>query len=116
MSDKQKNIKDQRKILSILSHCSILFSSSFVSILIPVAIILLSEDEVTIANAKEALNFCITTYILGICFGLLILLLIGFPLLILLFIATWVMPIIAIFKIAKNPHRVYRYPMIIHLL
>jgi len=116
MSDQQNQFKDQRKILSVVSHLSILFSSSFFSILIPVAIILLSEDEVAIGNAKEALNFCLTIYILGICFGLLIFVVIGFPLLILLFIASWIMPIIAIFKIVNNPDRVYRYPLILHLL
>jgi len=126
MSDQQNQFKDKRKILSVASHLSILFSSSLVSILIPVAIILLSEDEVAIGNAKEALNFCITICILGICFVLLIffrigypLLIffrIGYPLLILLGIASWIMPIIAIFKILKNPDRVYRYPLILHLL
>ena len=116
MSDQQNQFKDKRKILSVASHLSILFSSSLVSILIPVAIILLSEDEVAIGNAKEALNFCITICILGICFVLLIFFRIGYPLLILLGIASWIMPIIAIFKILKNPDRVYRYPLILHLL
>ena len=82
----------------------------------PIAILLLSEDSIVKRNAKEALNFYITCYIWGIIFAILIFLLIGIPLLILLLIASWVMPIIAIVRILENPDRSYRYPLIFHIL
>ena len=65
--------------------------------------------------AKEAFNFCITAYLIGICCVPLAIVFIGFPLLILLIIATIVMPIAAMVKIAKNPNRIYRYPLILRL-
>ena len=116
MKDNLSNSDDNRKILSILSHGSILFSSTVISIGVPIAILLLSEDSIVKRNAKEALNFYITCYIWGIILAILIFLLIGIPLLILLLIASWVMPIIAIVRILENPHRSYRYPLIFHIL
>ena len=115
MSKLQKETRDWRKILSILSHGSILFSSTILSLGIPLAIILLSDDDVAIANAKEALNFCITVYLIAICYGLLMFVFIGFPLFILLAISTIVMPITAMVKVANNPNRIYRYPLILRL-
>lgn len=116
MSKLEPKTEDRRKILSVLAHASILFSSTVLSIGIPLAIILLSDDDVAIANAKEAFNFCITVYLIGICCIPLIFLLIGFPLLVLLMITTIIMPIFAIVKIVKNPDYIYRYPLILRLL
>lgn len=116
MNNKLGMDNDNRKILSILSHGSIFFSSTVVSIGVPIAILLLSEDFVVKENAKEALNFYISCYILAIIFVFLIFLLIGIPLLILLLIASWVMPIIAIVRILENPNHSYRYPLIFHIL
>ena len=116
MLDKQNKFDEQRKILSILSHLSILFSSTIIAVCIPIALILLSEDDVVIGNAKEAINFYITACFFAVCFFVLAFLFIGFPLLILLIFATVVMPIIAISKISHNPNRVYRYPLIFHIL
>ncbi len=111
---------DQRKILSIASHASILFTSSIVAIAIPIAIIILSKDDVVVSNAKKALNFLITYTLLTIClllpiwvisinnFSFISLWLLLLP--ILLF-GSIIMPIIAIIKIARNPNRVYRYPL-----
>ena len=115
MSKLQKETKDWRKILSILSHGSILFSSTIFSLGIPLAIILLSNDDVAIANAKEAFNFCITVYLIAICCLPLVFIFIGFSLMILLIIATIIMPIVAMVKIASHPNRIYRYPLILRL-
>ena len=112
----RSNNDDNRKILSILSHGSILFGSTVISIGVPIAILLLSEDPIVKSNAKESLNFYISCYIWAIVFVILIFLVIGIPLLILLLIASWVMPIIAIVRILENPDRSYRYPLIFHLL
>ena len=107
---------DNRKVLSVLSHASIFFSSTVISVGVPIAILFVSKDTVVKSNAKEALNFFITACILGGIFFILSFLIIGFPLLILLLIATLVMPIFAIIKVLENPDRSYRYPLIWHPL
>ncbi|KAM3113022.1 DUF4870 domain-containing protein [Phormidesmis sp. 146-33] len=106
----------QRKLLSAVCHGSIFLSSLIVAIGIPIAILLVSEDPVVKENAKEAINFHINLYIYGILFSLLIFVLIGIPLLVLLAVASFVMPIIAIVDVASTPNRPYRYPFIWRLL
>jgi uncharacterized Tic20 family protein len=107
---------DQRKLLSALCHGAILFGASLVSIGLPIVILLVSDDPVVKDNAKESLNFHINLYLgLLICF-ILMFALIGFPLLILLAIASWVLPIIAIIKVLDAPDRPYRYPFIFRLV
>ena len=108
--------QEKRKLLSLLSHSSVIFSSTIVTVAIPLILLFVIEDDVVISNAKEVLNFHFTVWIYGVCFSLLIFVVIGFPLLILLGISTWVMPIFAILKIARKGDYVYRYPLIIHLL
>ncbi|MEM8722039.1 MAG: DUF4870 domain-containing protein [Cyanobacteria bacterium P01_G01_bin.39] len=115
-SNQKLNQQEQRKLLSILAHGSALLCSTVITVGVPVAIILLSQDDVVIANAKQALNFYITTYILAILFAFLIFFVVGIPLLILLWIATMIMPIFAILKISRNSDRIYRYPLVIHIL
>lgn len=117
-----KNIKkltkkiDRRKTLSALCHGAVFFSPLIVSIAIPIAVFLLNEDAIVQANAKESLNLHINLYGCAIAFSLLIFMLIGIPLLFLLGITSFVMPIIAIKKIFNNPHRPYYYPFIIRLV
>lgn len=115
-SNSKLNDRDRRKLLSILAHSSIIFSSTLLSIGVPIAILFLSQDEIVIGNAKEVLNFYISTYILGICCIALTFLVIGIPLLILLWIATMIMPIFAILKVARNSDRIYRYPLTMSIL
>ncbi|MDJ0555168.1 MAG: DUF4870 domain-containing protein [Microcoleaceae cyanobacterium MO_207.B10] len=107
---------DKRKILSALSHGAIFLSATIVSVGIPIAILFLTDDSVVKDSAKESLNFHINIYIYGIVFGILAWLIIGIPLLILLWIISLVMPIIAIIKILNNPNKTYRYPFIFRLL
>ncbi len=106
----------QRKLLSVLCHGAIFFSSTLVSVAIPVAILLTTTDAVIKQNAKESLNFHINIYIYAIGCLLLMFLLIGFPLLIALGIASLVMPIIAIVRVLEDPNRAYSYPFILKLL
>jgi uncharacterized Tic20 family protein len=106
----------QRKILSALSHAAIFFSSLFVSIGIPIAILLISNDSVVKENAKESLNFYINLYLYAIFFTLLIFVVIGIPLLILLGIISFLMPIIGIINVVNDPNTPYRYPFIIRLV
>jgi hypothetical protein len=107
---------DKRKLLSILCHGAIFFSATIVTIGIPIAILLVSDDPVVKDNAKESLNFHINLYIYGAIAGILIWVLIGFPLLFLLGIISWVMPILAIIKIFADPDQPYRYPFIFRLV
>ena len=123
---KNNSDNDNRKVLSILSHASILLSSTVISVGVPIAILLVSKDTVVKKNAKEALNFYITFYIFATLLSILPFLFLGLrlssvlktviPLFILFLIATLVMPIIAIVKVLENPDRSYRYPLIWHPL
>ena len=107
---------DNRKLLSALSHASILLGFTVLAVAIPIVILLTTQDLVVKENAKEALNFFINSYVLAVICIPLTFVIIGLPLFVLLLIATWVMPIIAIVKVIGNPDRSYRYPIIIHLL
>ena len=107
---------DQRKLLSALSHGSIFFGALFVSVAIPIIVLLMSQDDVAKANAKEALNFHFNLWLYEIIFGVLTLILIGWILLGILAIVNLVMPIIAIFRVLSKPENPYRYPFIFRLL
>ncbi len=102
----------QRKLLSALSHGAIFFSSTIISIGIPIAILLINNDPVVKENAKESLNFHINLYIYGIIFGLLTVVGIGIVLLIGLWIVSIIMPIVAIIQVLNQPNVSYRYPLI----
>lgn len=106
---------DKRKLLSGLSHGSIFFSALILSVGIPIAIMLVSEDPVVKENAKEAINFHFNVWLYGFIFGLLVFVGIGLILLGILFIVQWVMPIIAIVKSLNDPDQPFRYPFIFRL-
>lgn len=106
----------QRKLLSTVSHGAIFFSSLFISIGIPIAILFITNDPVVKANAKESLNFHLNLYLYAIVFAVLILVAIGIPLLIGLAIVSWLMPIIAIVNVIGAPDTPYRYPFIFRLV
>lgn len=103
---------DKRKLLSSLSHGSIFLSSLIVSVGIPFVIMLISDDPVVKENAREAINFHFNVWLYGIVFGLLCFVLIGFPLLAILFVVHWLMPVLAILTSLRNPEQAYRYPFI----
>jgi uncharacterized protein len=110
---------DKRKLLSALAHGSIFFSSLFVSIGIPIAILFVTDDPVVKENAKESLNFHFNVWFYGLIYTVLLFLLVGYLLLPLvpIFIAiTWILPIFAIVKILGDPTTTFRYPFIFRLL
>jgi len=107
---------DKRKLLSALCHGSIFFSLFGISIGIPIAILLVSDDPVVKDNAKEALNFHLNVWLYGIIFAILTWVLIGFLLLGILQIVNLVMPVIAILHCLSNIEQPYRYPFIFRLL
>jgi uncharacterized protein len=112
----EERAAEQRKLLSMVCHGSIFLSSTLISIIVPIVIMSTTEDDVVKDNAKESINFHINIYICGVVFAALSCLLIGIPLLILLWVATIVMPIIALVKCADNPRLVYQYPFIFRLV
>lgn len=107
---------NQGKLLSALCHGAIFFSSMIFSVGIPLVILFTTDDAFVKANARESINFHINLYIYALVFVLLIVVFIGFPLLIGLGIASFVMPIIALIKVLENPSQPYRYPFIFRLL
>jgi hypothetical protein len=107
---------DKRKLLSALSHGSIFISALFVSMGIPLAVLLVSDDPVVKENAKESLNFHLNVWFYGLIFGALAFILIGLPFLWLLLLLSWVLPILAIIQVFTNPNQVYHYPFIFRLL
>ena len=107
---------DKRKLLSALCHGSIFISAALVSIGIPIAILLVSDDPVVKENATESLNFHLNLWLYGVIFGILTIVGIGFLLLAILAIVNFVMPIIAILKVLKNPDQSFRYPFIFRIL
>ncbi|UBF28877.1 DUF4870 domain-containing protein [Kovacikia minuta CCNUW1] len=107
---------DKRKLLSAFCHGAIFFSPLVISIGVPIAILLVSEDPIVKENAKESINFHINLYIYGVIFGILAFLVIGIPLLIILGLVAFIMPIVAIVHTATNTDKPYRYPFIFRLL
>lgn len=106
---------DQRKILSALCHGSIFFSTTLVSIGIPIAALFLSGDPVVKDNAKEAINFHFNVWLYGVIIGILAFVTLGALGLILgplLLLFHWALPILAIMQILGNPDQSYRYPFI----
>ncbi|MGF1570253.1 MAG: DUF4870 domain-containing protein [Nodosilinea sp.] len=104
-----------RKILSAVSHASIFLSTFVLSAGIPIVIYVLSDDSVVKDSAKEAINFHFNVWLYTVIFGLLTFILIGWPLLAILWIVQLVMPILAIFHSFKSPDTVFRYPFIFRL-
>ena len=106
----------KRKLLSLICHGTNLFSISFVSVAIPLAIFFVSDDSVVKDNAKEALNFHLNMWVYGIIAGILCLVLIGYVLLLILAIISLVFPILALIQTFNNPDGTFRYPFIFRIL
>ncbi|MBD2103352.1 DUF4870 domain-containing protein [Leptolyngbya sp. FACHB-261] len=107
---------DKRKLLSALCHGSIFLSSLVVSVGIPLGLLVISDDPVVKDNAKEAINFHLNVWFYGVIFGVLSFVLIGIPLLAILFVVHWTLPVLAIFRCLSNPDEPYHYPFIFRLL
>ncbi len=110
---------DKRKLLSALSHGAIFFSTTLVSIGIPIAVLFVSDDPVVKENAKEAINFHFNVWLYGIIIGVLAFVTLGLLGLILgpiFYLAHWGLTIFALIKIFDNPDLAFRYPFIFRLL
>lgn len=107
---------EQRKLLSALAHGSAFFCSTFICIGVPIVLLIISEDPVVKANAREVLNLYLSLYIYLLISVALCFLLIGFPLLFLVCIASFILPVIALVKVLSYPDRPYQYPLVFHIL
>ncbi len=111
--------QDKRKLLSALSHGSIFFSSLVLSVAIPIAVLLVSDDPVVKESAKEAINFHLNVWVYEVIVGVLVFLTLGLLGLILVpifYLFHWVPPILAILQSLSNPNQSYRYPFIFRIV
>lgn len=102
------------RTFAILSH--ILSIVPGVGIFGPLIIYLIKKDGPAFVseNAKESLNFQITIYIGYLIGGILTAILIGFVLLLALWIIELVLVIIAAVRVSEN--KIYRYPFNLRLI
>ncbi|MDM9384147.1 DUF4870 domain-containing protein [Chlorogloeopsis sp. ULAP01] len=116
---------DKRKLLSSLCHGAIFLSTALLSIGIPIAVNLISEDPVVKSNAKESINFHFNVWfwatLIGVPIGILSWLTFGiggilfFPVVALGFLLHWGLTIWALLRCFSQPNEPVRYPFIFRL-
>lgn len=110
---------DKRKLLSAVCHAMSFFGFSMVSIGVPVAIMLVSDDPVVKENAKESINFHINLWFWGGVTAVLYFLIIGWLLSPIIWplglVYSLILPGWAAFKCLTNPDEAHRYPFIFRL-
>lgn len=116
---------DRRKLLSSLCHGAVFFSTTFLSIGVPIAINLVSDDPVVKSNAKESINFHINVWfwatLIGVPLGILSFITFGlggiifFPVVALGFAIHWGLTIMALLHCLSNSSEPFRYPFIFRL-
>jgi uncharacterized Tic20 family protein len=105
-----------RKLFSALAHASIFFNVLVVSIAVPIALLMVSEDPVVKGNAMEALNFHLNVFAWYLVCLPLVFLCVGIPLLGLVWFLSILLPIAAVIATLARPDEVYDYPFILRLL
>jgi hypothetical protein len=129
----------QRQLLSALSHGSVFLGSLILPIVIPIVILIVFDNPIVKKNAKQAINFSINIlicflllilcyliyffffkinpfYLISVNSPLLfrilnILVIIILLITLFLFTISFLLPIIAVFKILNDPNCIYRYPL-----
>lgn len=110
---------DKRKLLSLVCHGAIFFSTLLFSIGAPIAVLLVSDDPVVKENATEAINFHLNVWFYSIVIGVLTVItlgLAGFILVPLGYLVHWGLTIMAILQVLQNPNLAYRYPFIFRIV
>jgi len=105
---------DKRKLLSLVCHGAIFFSTLGLSIGAPIAVLLLSDDPVVKENATEAINFHLNVWLYALILVPLSFLTLGLAGLI-GFALHWGLTIMAILHVLQNPNLPYRYPFIFRI-
>ncbi|BDA71958.1 hypothetical protein RIVM261_004610 [Rivularia sp. IAM M-261] len=113
---------DKRKLLSCLCHGAIFFSTTLLSVGVPIAIYFVSDDPVVRNNAKESINFHFNVWfwatVIGVPIGILSFITFGlggilfFPVVALGFAIHWGLTIIALLHCISNVDEPFRYPFI----
>ena len=109
---------DKRKLLSLVCHGAIFFSTLGLSIGAPIAVLLVSDDPVVKENATEAINFHFNVWLYTTIIGVVTFLtlgLAGFFLIPIGYLLHWGLTILASLEILKDPNQPYRYPFIFRL-
>jgi uncharacterized protein len=104
------------KALSIIAHGAALLTSTVASIIVPIAILAISEDDVVKANARESINFQISLLIYALVGVVLSLVGIGFIVLIVVGLWSLIAPLFAMLNVANNPTVPQRYSLIFHFI
>jgi hypothetical protein len=110
---------DKRKLLSVVAHGSVFISALILSIGIPIAILMVSEDDVIKDNAKEAINFHLNVWLVGAIITVLSVLtftVAGFILSPLWLLIHWGLSIWAIIYCLQTPDKAFRYPFIFRVV
>lgn len=115
----------KRKLLSCLSHAAIFFSTTFLSIGVPIAVYFLSDDPVVKQNAKESINFHLNVWFWGTVIGVPIAVLsfitfglggvLFFPVIALGFLIHWGLTVVALLHCLSQPDEPFRYPFTFRL-
>ena len=105
---------DKRKLLSLVCHGAIFFSTLGLSIGAPIAVLFLSDDPVVKENATEAINFHLNVWLYALILVPLSFLTLGLAGLI-GFVLHWGLTIMAILQVLENPNIAYRYPFIFRI-
>jgi uncharacterized protein len=114
----------KRKLFSLLCHGSIFLGSLLFTSVIPLVILLLFDDPVIKATAKETLNYHFNIWLyfaisgaLGFLFTALIVTIpLAWAIGGIFFLFHWIPPIFGILATLSNPNEPYRYPFIWRLL
>jgi hypothetical protein len=110
------NNPNPNNVLSLIAHGASFFSSTILSIIVPILILSLSTDAVVKANARESINFQLNIMIWGLVAAVLMFVVVGIPMLFVVVIWSLIAPLIAVLKVADNPSQPYRYRFIMHFL
>ena len=110
---------DKRKLLSLVCHGAIFFSTLLFSIGAPIAVLLVSDDPVVKENATEAINFHLNVWFYSLLIGVLTVItlgLAGFILVPIGYLVHWGLTLMAIVQVWHNPNLPYRYPFIFRIV
>lgn len=109
---------DKRKLLSALCHGAIFFSTTLVSVGIPIFITFVTDDPVVRENAKESINFHINVWVYGFIIGILLTMTWGVlvPLAGIGFFLHWGLTVLALFYVLSDTAKPFRYPFIFRLI
>ena len=110
---------DKRKLLSLVCHGAIFFSTLLFSYGEQIDVLLVSDDPVVKENATEAINFHLNVWFYSLVIGVLTVItlgLAGFILVPIGYLVHWGLTIMAILQVLQNPNIPYRYPFIFRIV